>query len=162
MAWQNEICLIVRHLISDLGSSDEMYSDSRIEEVILVAAQLLLGEVDFDNTYVIDADSLVISPDPTTAGSKDDGFINLVSLKGATIILRGEMKASGAQSFVIKDGPSTIDVKGVYQAKKEILKDMEEVLGRAIVQFKIGDSRAGQAILTPFCTEMVGSRGRIF
>ena len=81
MAWQNEMVRIVRHLINDLDSSNYTFTDDRLEESVLVAAQLLLKEVDFDNTYTIDTDALDMSPDPTTLTTKDDAFINLASLR---------------------------------------------------------------------------------
>ena len=64
MAWQNEMVRIVRHLINDLDSSNYTFTDDRMEESILVSAQLLLKEVDFDNTYTIDTDALDMSPAP--------------------------------------------------------------------------------------------------
>ena len=48
MAWQNEMTLIVRHLVNDLDSSDYTFTDSRLEESILVSAQLSFLEVDFE------------------------------------------------------------------------------------------------------------------
>ena len=36
MAWQNEMSIIVRHLINDLDSSNYTLTDRRIEESILV------------------------------------------------------------------------------------------------------------------------------
>ena len=41
MAWQNEIVRIVRHLISDIDTDDPTYDNSRLEETVLVAAQLV-------------------------------------------------------------------------------------------------------------------------
>jgi hypothetical protein len=47
MAWQNELTIIVRHIIGDLDSDNYSFSDSRIEESILVAAQLIHNEMEF-------------------------------------------------------------------------------------------------------------------
>ena len=52
MAWQNEMSIIVRHLINDLDSSSYTFTDSRVEESILVAAQLVLIEIDFDKATI--------------------------------------------------------------------------------------------------------------
>ena len=51
MAWQNEMSIILRHLVNDLDSSSYTFSDDRIEETILVASQLVLHEMDFESTY---------------------------------------------------------------------------------------------------------------
>ena len=87
MAWQNEMTLIVRHLVNDLDSSDYTFTDSRLEESILVSAQLSFLEVDFEQTYTIDVDSVTLSPDPTTSSDKDDSFINIVSLRTARMLI---------------------------------------------------------------------------
>ena len=91
MPWQNEMKVIVRHLVNDLDSSDYTFTDSRLEEAVLVSAQLASLEIDFDNTYAIDVDSVSLSPDPTS-GNKDDSFINLVCLKTAQMLLGSELK----------------------------------------------------------------------
>lgn len=161
MSWYNEMTLIVRHLINDLSTSPT-YDDDRIEETIIVAAQLLIESIDFDNSYTIDIDEHAITPDPTLAGAKDDGFINLVCLKAATIFLKGEVKSYAGKSYRIVDGPSTIDVTGVYKATKETLDQYEKDLGMAIAQYKIGNSVAGKAILTPYTVEQINSRYTIF
>ena len=38
MAWQNEMTVIVRHLVNDLNSSDYTFTDDRLEEAILVSS----------------------------------------------------------------------------------------------------------------------------
>jgi len=92
MAWQNEMTLIVRHLVNDLDSSEYTFIDSRLEEAVLVSAQLASVEIDFENTYTIDADSLTLSPDPTDSSNKDDSFINLVCLRTARMLIGSELK----------------------------------------------------------------------
>ena len=54
MAWQNEMTVIVRHLVNDLNSSDYTFEDNRLEEAILVSAKLSALEIDFENSYTID------------------------------------------------------------------------------------------------------------
>ena len=78
MAWQNEMSIIVRHLVNDLDSSSYTFTNDRVEETILVSAQLLLYEVDFENTYPVDVDASSLSPDPTSSSNKDDAFIALL------------------------------------------------------------------------------------
>ena len=57
MSWQNEMVRIVRFLINDIDASS--YTDERLEETILVAAQSVYASIDFPNTYTIDVDTLV-------------------------------------------------------------------------------------------------------
>ena len=128
MAWQNEMSIIVRHLINDLDSSDYIFTDNRIEESILVSAQLVLHEIDFTNTYAIDVDGSSLSPDPTTAGSKDNSFINLVSMKTATILIGSELKTHSLNAISLRDGPSSLDLRGIVSEYK-----MSGIVGEAIL-----------------------------
>ena len=150
MSWQNEMVRILRFLINDIDASS--YSDDRLEETILVAAQLQYASIDFPNTYTIDVDGLVLSPDPTSV-TKDDWFINIVCVKTACIILGSEAKTLAAQSYIIKDGPSTIDVSRAYTAAQQMYKDMCDKLAFMIMDYKVGNSVAGHAVLTPYTQE---------
>lgn len=154
MVWQNEMVRVLRYLIDDINSST--YSDSRLEETIIVAAQLLIDDIDFDNTYTIDVDALTLSPDPTELSTKDNDFINLVSLKAACIVLGSEAKTLASQSYVIKDGPSSIDTTAAYKALRELHKQMCDDLASSIIQLKAGSSVGGQAIITPYTYEGFG------
>jgi hypothetical protein len=148
MSWQNEMVRIVRFLINDINSAS--YEDCRLEETILVAAQLQMDAIDFNNTYSVDVDSLTMSPDPTETNPKDNWFINIVCLQAACIILGSEAKTLAAQAFKVKDGPSSIEMGGAYEATKKIADDMCNRLAVMIMQMKAGDSVGGQAILTPY------------
>ena len=159
MAWQNEMVRIVRHLINDLDSSNYTFTDDRLEESVLVAAQLLLKEVDFDNTYTIDTDALDMSPDPTTLATKDDAFINLTCLKATCIILGSEVRTNALNAIVVKDGPSSIDMRGIAAGLHMLYKDMCDKYEHYIMQWKAGNSIAGQAILSPYSPGSDGASG---
>lgn len=151
MSWQNEMVRILRYMINDIDGST--YSDSRLEETLLVAAQLKAAPIDFQNDYTIDVDSLVLTPDPTATSPKDDWFITIVCLYSASIILDSEASTLAAQAYRIKDGPSSIDTVDSYKAKKELAKEMREKVDIAIMQMKAGDSVGAQAVLTPYTQE---------
>lgn len=148
MTWQNEISRIVRFLVDDLEAAT--YSDDRLEETIIVAAQLLLDTMDFNNTYTVDVDTLSLSPDPTTLSTKDNMFINALALKTACIVLGSEAKTLAAQNYTIKDGPSSISTAGAYQAIKQMHKEMCDKLDKFLFDYRAGNSIAGQAVLTPY------------
>ena len=162
MSWCNELVLLLRHLINDLDTSDETYTDDRLEECIIAAAQFMITEIDFDQTYTLNIDEHSLSPDPTLAGSKDDDFINLTVLKAATIILKGESKKLAGQSYSVKDGSASIDIRGAYQSTKDLLDQMTQDLAISVQNYKAGNSIAGKAILTPYTNSFVNSRGSIF
>ena len=149
MAWQNEMSIIVRHLINDLDSSSYTFTDSRVEESILVAAQLVLIEIDFDKSYTIDVDAASISPEPTTSGDKDNSFINLVSLKTGTILLGSELKTHSLNAIALKDGPSSLDLRGIVSSLKILFDDINKKYEDAKIEFKM-NGIVGQAILGPY------------
>ena len=51
MSWQGEMTTIVRQLIYDVDPDNYTYSAERLETTLLVAAQLVSTEVDFEETY---------------------------------------------------------------------------------------------------------------
>lgn len=151
MTWQNEITRIVRFLINDIDATS--YTDDRLEETILVAAQILLDSIDFITTYTVDVDSLVLSPDPTMSDPKDNFFINAVAMQTACIVLGSEAKTLAAQSYRIKDGPSSIDISAAYQSVHQLYKELVDKLDKYILDYKAGNSVAGAAVLTPYTWE---------
>ena len=149
MAWQNEMALIVRHLVNDLDSSSYTFTDSRIEESVLVSAQLAALEVDFENTYAIEVDSLSLSPDPTDSGNKDDSFINIVCLKTAQRLLGSELKTHSLNAISLIDGPSALDLRGIVTGLKILFDDTNKKYDEAKMQYKL-NGVVGQAILGPY------------
>ena len=149
MAWQNEMTLIVRHLVNDLDSSEYTFTDSRLEESVLVSAQLSLVEIDFENAYTIDADSLTLSPDPTDASNKDDSFINLVCLRTARMLIGSELKTHSYNAITLRDGPSSLNLTGVVTGLKILFEDINKIYEEAVMQYKL-NGVVGQAILGPY------------
>tara|TARA_B100000029_G_scaffold284648_1_gene278465 strand:+ start:980 stop:1492 length:513 start_codon:yes stop_codon:yes gene_type:complete len=149
MAWQNEMTRILRYILNDLDSSSYTYSDDRLEETIIVSAQLVLHEIDFDKDYTVDVDALTLTPDPTAA-TKDNAFINLVSLKSACLIASSELRTKGLDAVRVSDGASTIDTSNVLKGFEILSKDLCGRYEQAKIQYKAGNSVAGQAILTPY------------
>lgn len=156
MSWQGEMGTIVRHLINDVDSSNYTFSDDRIETTVLVAAQLVLTEVDFENTYTVDVEQCYLNPDPTdpttglTTANKDDGFISLVSLKAACIILGSEFKTNALTSVRVSDGPSSIDTGGVASNLKFLYENACKKYEEFKLSYAAGNTLSGQAILTPY------------
>ena len=149
MAWQNEMALIVRHLVNDLDSSSYTFTDSRIEESVLVSAQLAALEVDFENTYAIEVDSLSLSPDPTDSTNKDDSFINIVCLKTAQMLLGSELKTHSLNAISLRDGPSALDLRGIVSGLKILFDDTNKKYDEAKMQYNL-NGLVGLAILVPY------------
>lgn len=150
MSWQGSISTTVRHLISDVDPAAYKYSPKRIETTILISSQFVTVEADFPNVYAIDIERCTLSPDPTDAGTRDEDFLSLVSLKCACIILGSEIKAESGNAISIKDGPSQIDLRGVSGTLSMLYKDMCEKYNQMLMDYKAGNSISGHAILSPF------------
>ena len=149
MAWQEQMSTIVRHIINDVDSTNYSFSDSRIETSILVSAQLVDNEVVFSNTYSIDIDARELSPDPTDSSTKDNSFINIVSLRAGCLILASELKTQGFSAVRVSDGPSSIDMSKTMEGIKILYDDVCAKYEEAKMQHKL-DGSVGEAILSPY------------
>jgi len=141
---------IVRHLVNDLDPATYKYSDNRIETSILVASQLMIMNVDFNNNYDINVESCKLSPDPTDTNTKDDPFVTLACLRCACIIIGSEIRSESGNAISIKDGPSAIDLRGVTQTLTVLYKDLCQKYENLLLEYRAGSSVAGHAILGPY------------
>lgn len=149
MSWQGQISTMVRHIINDVDPTSYKYSVSRLETTILVAAQLVSEDLDFDNDYVVNVETCSLSPDPTDS-PKDNSFINLTTLKTACIIIGSEVRSEASNAISIKDGPSAIDLRGVSNTLNILYKDLCAKYEQLTYDYVAGGSLAGQAILGPY------------
>ena len=148
MAWQDEMSTIVRYLVNDTDTSNPTFSDERIETSILVGAQLIINEIDFSKTYTISVEGGTISPDPT-ASTRDNDFINLVSLRTGCIILGSELKTQGFSALRVSDGPSSIDMSKTMDGIKIMYDEICARFEKAKMQYKT-DGMVGEVILSPY------------
>ena len=160
MSWQGQMSTIVRYLVDDIDSTAYKYNNQRVETTLLVAAQLIMLEVDFSNDYTINVEQCGLSPDPTDSDTKEDAFINLVSLRAACIILGGEVRSEASNAISIKDGPSAIDLRGVASTLVLLYKDLCMKYDKLLLDYRAGRSIAGHAILGPYSpgSDMVSQR----
>lgn len=159
MSWQGEMVLILRHLIDDIDGAT--YSKSRLEESLLISAQLVRTQIDLPQTYTIDVDSLILSPDPTS-DTRDEVFINLVCLKTACIILRNEAKVKGNEAVSMSDGPSSINTQARYKAAKEMADEACDNYEQAKIEYMTGSGSPGKAVVGPIVNANIHTmRGNI-
>jgi len=143
----NEILIILRVLINDVLGN--LYSDSDLNRIIVVAAGLVKQEISVDIVYTLDYNSFLISPEPI-----DEVFMNFTALKAAIILLRGELKNISTNSFKITDGPSTIDTTSRYSSSRGVLDDLLEQYALDKVSYSINNSIGGyRAIITTPTTQ---------
>jgi len=151
-----EIPALVRSLINDLDSTSYKYSDDKLNQLICVAARFVQQDADFKAIYTIGVN--FIAPNPSSV--EDFDFINLVGLKTVCIILGSELKSEAGNSISIKDGPSSIDLRGVSNTLNLYRNNICSQYDQYLLDYKAGNSLAGQAILGPYspASEFVSRR----
>ena len=152
MAWQTEMTLIVRTLISDLDPVSPTYSDARIEQVIAVAATYVKQDANLSQTYDINVTATTISPDPTL-GVRDDWFVGLTCLKSACILDQSTFRTKAAVDGVRASlGSASIGISSNLSGFKTILDQGPCALyQQSLNDLNIGNaSGVIQAILSPF------------
>lgn len=146
MTWQTDSVQIVRTLIHDVDPTVYTYTDERIEEVFVVSAYNVLSEISLTVAYTVTLATCSISPDPVT----DTFFMNLVSLKAASIILFSEYKTASNSAVKVVDGPSTIDYTAVSKNLKELYDNAMEQYEQLKYRYHTGEGAGGIVILTPY------------
>jgi len=146
MAWTTDLVIILRSLIGDLDSTS--FTDSRLQQILAVAAYNVLNDADFSTTYTVDVANSTISPDPYTTSDVD--FSTLTVYKAACILLGSEVKTEAANAISIKDGPSAIDLRGVTQSLTVMYNDLCKKYDDLVNTYSYNNTLVGQAILGPY------------
>jgi len=149
MSWQNELTVIVRTLINDIEEPYE-YSDSRIQQVLAVAAKYVQFDVNLDHVYQVDVTNADISPDPTI--DKDDTFISIVCLKAACIIDQGTFRTKAAlEGIRTALGPASIGFSGSLSGWSAIISHGAcGLYEEPTSHWDVKNADAVRAILSPF------------
>lgn len=142
---------VLRAMVNDLTAAT--YDDDTLETTLVVAAFQVKAEgLRFAQDFRADIGNVEIVPDPTLDATRDDSFANLVTLKAAGIIDQGAALTAASQAIFVKDGKSSIDLRGVFGAKFKLLeKGWGTAYEDAKFEYQAGAVRvAGQVIMTPF------------
>lgn len=152
MSWKKEIPIIIRTLINDLGPS-YTYTDNRLIQISVVAAQYVQFDVNLDKKYTINIISPNITPDPTI-NPKDDIFISLTALKAACIIDQSTIRTRAALEGVRAAlGPASLSVNNNTAASgyKLLLDSGPCALYKELTDsWDIANATAVRAIFSPF------------
>jgi len=147
MSWQSITNNLIRGLIGDIDTP-QTYSDDRLTYIALNSAHLLLNEVSFNNDYTVSVSASSILPDP--ADPEDVSFLNLLALRSSLLIANSEYKTAAKQSYIVKDGPSSVDTSLKYKALQEFAKTAKEAYDKAKIDYTAGNSIGSCAVTTPF------------
>jgi hypothetical protein len=153
MAWFDDMVTLLRYSINDVDTP-QTYTDSRLQQAILVGARFVNREFDFTVEYNSDLNLLTLTPDPTTVqvgnDIRDDWFINLTVMRSALFMLQNDLKLAGNSAWSIKDIDVNIDLRQLAEVKKKIYQEMVDYYDHQGMQYRCGVYSAGASILTPF------------
>jgi hypothetical protein len=151
MYWETEIPLIIRNLINDLSTSPTD-SDDRLIQLTVIAAQYVIMEVNFDNTYTTNVVATTISPDPSDPEVRDIDFIGLVSLKAACLLDQSTFRTKAAgEGLRAALGPASLSVNGTLAGYRDILNMGPcKLYEQLVLDHNIGNATAIRAIFSPF------------
>ena len=119
-----EIRTIVRALINDPAPPDasNVYSDTKIDDLISVAAKYVVIDLNLDQEYKIDVTTNVITPDPTDTNSRDEDFISFVALRASCFLDQSTYRTKAATEGIRAGlGPAQLNVSGNLSGYKNII-----------------------------------------
>lgn len=150
MSFDVECPRMIRHLVDDL-SDTPTYSDDRLTELTILAAQMVNSEVVLPISYSFDLDNLTFTPDPTN-NPRDEALINLIVLKAACIIDQSEARKAAGQGIAIQDNRSSIDLRARAGNRLALIKEgWCKSYAQAKFEYQSGmGAMSGHAILSPF------------
>lgn len=151
MNWRNEITLLIRSLINDFDETP-MFSDERICQLAMVAAQHLVLEIEFNNKYTIDILNQDILPDPTSQDSRDINFVGLWGLKSACLLDQSSVRTKAhLEGISTSLGPAKLNVSNGFNGYKMLIEQGPCKMYQELKQQHIlGDSSRIRAVLSPF------------
>lgn len=149
--WKITMVLMLRALLDDLDCAK--YTDDRLKQLLTIGAYNVLGEAVFGTDYTISISQQNITPDPVE--TDDINFVTLTVYKTACIMFGSEVKTQAGNAISIKDGPSSIDLRGITsylrEAQKDICGQYSELLDRYRYENSVtGSAVLGEAILGPY------------
>jgi hypothetical protein len=122
MAVNTALTTMVRHLISDLGST-ERYADSRINTTIVMAGLYTSQIFEYANTYTFDLSTPDITPDPVDTDTLDNQAIALITLKAACMLdINRYQDNADCVGVVVRDEDSIVDTKEAFRGYLDIIK----------------------------------------
>ena len=148
--WQTAYITVLRVLINDL-SSDPDFTDSRLEDVLVVAAAQVNQEIQLSVDYTVVISPPSITPNPVN----DEIFMNLTTLKAACLIDRGSLRVAAAINGVeAKCGPAVMKVARRMDGFAILISQGYcAAYQEARLQYGFGNGAFCKAILSPFVND---------
>jgi hypothetical protein len=146
--WNIEIPIIVKNLIGDSIN----YTDERINELAIVAANYVVFDVNLNKKYIVDILNSSINPDPSDPNSRDVDFISFWGLKTACLIDQGSLRARALSSGIRTSlGSALLDIDHNVEGYKILIQNgLCNSYKELVFEYNIGNSKMLQAVLSPF------------
>tara|TARA_R110000824_G_scaffold293670_2_gene481968 strand:- start:606 stop:1106 length:501 start_codon:yes stop_codon:yes gene_type:complete len=165
MPWKTDLVLMLRSIIGDLDRAK--FTDERLKQILVVGAYNVVNDADFSTSYTVDVAKVSISPDPISESDTD--FSTLTVYKSACILLGSEVKTEASNAISIKDGPSSIDLRGVTANLTNLYNDLCAKYDALLKTYQYNNTLVGQAVLGPYSpgsmvinSNQSGYRGNVF
>lgn len=155
MAWDEDMVTMLRGTIQDYATDTDAakYTDARLTELILIASQNVLTQAKFKNEYVVSLSNGTLRPDPTSSTTKDNSFINLVTMKAAAMLATAEIREYTAQGISIRDGSSAISLQRSAAGMK-LMQDMyNKAYEDGLYEFQTTGTTGGTVVLSAHGSE---------
>ena len=151
MYWEIEIPIIVRSLINDFGAVPT-YTDDRILQLSVVAANYVTKEVNLSKEYTVDIVNVDIFPDPSENSTRDTDFISFIALKSACFLDQSTFRTKAVlEGIKTSLGSANISVAGNLAGYKTLLEMGPcKLYEKLVMDHNIGDATAVRAVLSPF------------
>lgn len=151
MYWEIEIPIIVRSLINDLGP-EQTYSDDRILQLAVIAANYVTKEVNLSRNYNVDIVNIDITPDPSDNNSRDTDFISFIALKTSCLLDQSTFRTKAAlEGIRTALGSANLSVSGNLSGYKTILDQGPcKLYNELVMDHNVGNASVVRAVLSPF------------
>lgn len=156
MSWDSLMPILLRNVIGDTAAAPK-YDDPTLENLLLSAAQFITLRVNLPQTYTIDVENGAITPDPTDVATRDNAFINLVTLKAACMLMTTEVRIYGQQAIAIRDGTSAIDLKRDLAELRALADGFCRDLQQSITDYYHSTAPPGEAVIGPYKRNVFGA-----
>lgn len=121
MSWQSDGIIMLRIMLND-NCDDPQYSDSSLEQLLVVAAHYVITDVSLSVDYEVSISDMTITPDPTD-DPRDEVFINFMVLKAACLADQGNFRLKAAlEGIKAVLGPAALSVGGNLRGYLTILE----------------------------------------
>jgi len=152
MAWTTTLLARLRLYIGD-SVAPQTYTDSVLNNYIVLAAIDVDSETNLTTAFTFDTDVPSITPDPVTDTTVSVGISNLFVAKAAVIISLSEVRRDVAKYGIkIKDDLTEYDGRGAMKGRTDAYNFFLNNFHKIKYEWEIGNKTAGKAIFGPYAS----------